>query len=84
MNRTIYKRTIDVAWLLLLGATVALWFVVDGSVGSTVAPLMGIMVVKSALIAAVFMDLWRTSKLTFALVLGTMAIIGGAIVVFAG
>lgn len=78
------RTRIDVAWALLLGATILLWWSVEGPEHeSNVAMLMAIMVVKSALIAVVFMDLWRASKAVLALLVGTMAATAFAIVWFA-
>lgn len=78
-------RMIDVAWALLLGATLLLWWSFEGGAReSNLELLMAIMVVKSTLIAAVFMDLWRASRGVLALLVGTMIAIGVGILWFGG
>ncbi len=83
MKTPLSPRLIDAAWLLLLLTTGTAWLVFDGAVSTTHQPalLMALMVVKSFLILAIFMDLVRNSRLMLAAVLAFMALIGVGIVV---
>ena len=77
-----FRIATDIAWIVLLFATAALWLVFEGSQregGSTAFPLMAIMVVKSAIIGSVFMDLWRQARVVLVLLVATMAIAGATI-----
>jgi cytochrome c oxidase subunit IV len=83
MKTPLSPRLIDAAWLLLLFTTGTAWLVFDGAITTAHQPalLMALMVVKSGLILAIFMDLIRHSRLMFAGVLAFMLAIGMGIAV---
>jgi cytochrome c oxidase subunit IV len=83
MKTQLSPRLIDAAWLLLLLTTATAWLVFDGAVSTThqSAVLMALMVVKSGLILAIFMDLVRHSRWMLAGVLAFMLLIGVGIAV---
>ncbi len=76
------KRATDLTFATLIAATVLLWLLFDGTLGQPpeAALLMMIMLIKSTLIAGVFMDLWRTSRVALCVLVSTMALIGIGIV----
>ena len=73
----------DLTWLALLGATGLAWLVFDGTLTTRhiATALMALMLLKSALILAVFMDLARASKLTLFGLLACMAIVAVGVAV---
>ena len=83
MTGNTYVKLIDVTWVLLLLATLLLWTSFEEGSGANALRLMAIMIAKSSLIAFVFMDLWRRSKVALFWLLVTMVATGLAILMLA-
>lgn len=77
------RREMDAAWVLLVGLTLAMFLLDQASQHRPwlVGMLLGIAVLKSVLIAAIFMGLLRASRPALALITLSFFLLGGALTV---
>jgi hypothetical protein len=78
MNTTQNTRAIDIAWIALLAMTFLMWWA--DSHAATDVSLLGMALVKGAIIASIFMGLWRTSKLALLLLMFFLTVLGALLV----